>query len=417
VTTYLLFVPEDLYEHYLQPGSEFNGDFAPGRFANFILLKDNRVWPDMRPRIYHQYTRRFLYTQSPGIHPLWFDVGLATLVEMTEFRVSTARVGIPPYDSYYWMPLDTLLRLDRSSPEYTIFTTNRVHFESWALVHRGLIGEPEFGKQMFAYLRALDELKPIDEAVPESFGMNIDQLDRSLDKYAAKYLPVVTVNLEPAPPVPQKAGNKMSELEMLELLADAMITSGSNPQHLRELVDAAYRLAPGSPTADVLRMRLAVRDRDDAALERLLQEIEPRMVDPKVARGVGLALFERVRADEDLKVMPAATREAFATRAFELLRDSVARRTDDVEAVWAYAMLAARQRRDLSASMLALYRVQRQLPDNADLAMAAALLHEARGETQDMIAALGETYRFSSSVDQRRWAKRRLEAAQATAGN
>jgi hypothetical protein len=80
-------------------------------------------------------------------------------------------------------------------------------------------------------------------------------------------------------------------------------------------------------------------------------------------------------------------------------------------------MLAARQRRDLSASLLALYRVQRQLPDNADLAMAAALLHEARGESQDMIAALDETFRYSSNVDQRRWAKRRLEGAHATGGN
>jgi len=48
--------------------------------------------------------------------------------------------------------------------------------------------------------------------------------------------------------------------------------------------------------------------------------------------------------------------------------------------------------------------------------MAAARLHEARGETQDMIRALGETFRSSSKADQRAWAKTRLAALHAIAG-
>jgi|KBSSwiStaDraftv2_1062776.scaffolds.fasta_scaffold86191_2 hypothetical protein len=416
--TYVLLVPGGLYTRYLQPPNEFAGDFAAGRFANFLMLENNRAWPDMKARIYHEYTHWFLHTQFPGIHPFWFDEGLAVLVGNTEFRSTKAKVGIAPPESGYWMPFEQLLRIDKASPEYTLFTTLRVQNESWAMVHRGLIAEPEFGKHMLAYLKAIDDLRTIDEAVPASFGMSIEQLDRSMMGYrwSDATLSIVTPNILPTSPVDQQPGNTMSELEMLELLAAAMMTSGFNSQRLHELVDAANRLAPGSPTADVLRLRLAVRDRDDAALERLLQEIEPRVTAPAVARGLGLALFERLRADEAVNSLPPATRERFQLRAFELLRASAGRQADDIEAVWAYAMLAASLRRDLNSSLDALFKVQRQLPGNADLAMAAARLHEARGETQDMIRALGETFRSSSKADQRAWAKTRLAALHAIAG-
>ena len=210
----------------------------------------------------------------------------------------------------------------------------------------------------------------------------------------------------------------MSEAESLELLAEAMLAAGTRPERLAELIDAAYRKAPDSPKVLALRMQLAVRDRDDVALTRLHADSEPRVSDPQVARGVGLALFERVRESQPGDPMSPTDRERLSRRAFELLDRAVMSRPDDVEAIWGYAMLAAQLKQDLAIALRRLDSGLAIASYNADLAMAAALVYEALGEQKKMIPFLVVTARMSSRTEQREWAINRVNevlASQAAA--
>ena len=83
-----------------------------------------------------------------------------------------------------WIPLKQLLNMDKSSPEYrNASSTSVIHRQSWTIVHRALAADPEFGKQMFAFLAALNLKQPIDAAVQSNFGMSIDKLDAELYAY------------------------------------------------------------------------------------------------------------------------------------------------------------------------------------------------------------------------------------------
>jgi len=414
IPTYILFFPPFLYDRYLEAEHSLGGRFVAGRFANYVLMEDILPWDGMKRFIYHEYSYAFLHTRFRGIHPPWFEEGLATLMENSEIRGTKCLVGLPPYSEYGWMSADRLLRVDKPAAAYEKYRNGPFHVGSWALVHRGLVAEPEFGKRLIKYLEATSELEPIDEALPASFGMSPSQLNDDMSRYLKRpKVKIASIDINPAP-IAQQAGKPMSELEVLALMADAMLVPGFAPRRLPEVVDAASRRAPNTPTAQLLRLRLAVRDRDDAALERLLRQMEPRLGDPDMARGAGLALFERVNTDASLHLLEPQTRERYSTRALELLRGVAASRPDDIEAVWAYAQLAALQKRDLNTAMHMLFQMQRSYPGNADLAMAAALLHEARREPGEMKDALRETFRSSNSIEQRRWAKDRLEAAGAT---
>jgi hypothetical protein len=291
--TYILAVPRPVFIRYFQPGNGIIGEFVPGRFSNYLLIESTRDERELADAVYHEYTHLFLHTRFRGAKPLWFDEGMAEFVQAARFKDTYVEVGRGRYPPSKWIPLNKLLRLDKSSPEYrSLATTNSVHDESWAIVHRGVLADMHFRKQMFGLLDALDELKPIDEAVYANFGMTVLQLDASMHDYAQNIafaevrLPFET----PAKPEPP-TGSPLSELATLERIADAMFVSGFQPQNLHEIVEAINQRSPDSPGGRVLRMRLAARDHDDATLSALSREIAPETATPMLARGTGMALF------------------------------------------------------------------------------------------------------------------------------
>ena len=81
------------------------------------------------------------------------------------------------------MPTERVLRATRSSPEYLnqkeLFS---FHFQSQAMVYRGFVDEPEFGKQVFKYLEAINSLATADEA-EKAFGVSVAELDSRMRAY------------------------------------------------------------------------------------------------------------------------------------------------------------------------------------------------------------------------------------------
>src|SRR5690606_264297 len=124
--------------------------FVSAKFANYVLV-NNTLDDSLRGRsLFHEYSHWFLHTQFAGVHPLWFDEGLAEFVSTAEFRESLVTLGNPEVmGPVGWISLERLFRLTKDSPEYRSPSISpAMHRESWAIVHRGFAGEPQFGSQM-----------------------------------------------------------------------------------------------------------------------------------------------------------------------------------------------------------------------------------------------------------------------------
>ena len=407
--TYIYVVRARTWNRYLRPSRDIAGEFVPTRFANYLLLNADVGHTQVHAGVLHEYTHLFLRTQFGGYYPLWFDEGLAEMMSRTQMRRDLAIIGVPdPAFASGWLPVARLLEIDKSSAEYLEApTTEYVHRESWALMHRGLIADTNFGGGIFRYLKAVNELQPAKDAVQDSFGMSVAQLDSTLRAYLAQTsFDVGRISFEPAPPVALGQGRLLDPAEANASLARVMLDTGFNPQHVDELIDAAEIAAPGSPRVAVLRLRLAVRDRNDGEVERISQSLLDTSA-PAIARGVGLALFERVRETAPKDSLSAAAQTRIGERAFALLDRGLRADSSDPEAAWAYALLAARFKAQLDVALERLASVKERMRDNADLAMATALVYEAREEPEAMLPQIVEVARHASSIEQRRWAVRR----------
>jgi hypothetical protein len=408
--TYVVLVPHDTWLRYLRPGQGSVGEFVPAKFANYLLVH-NALDDSARERaIFHEYSHWFLHTQFAGLHPLWFDEGLAEFVETAEFRDTVVTLGIPASTiPLGWIPLERLFRLTRQSPEYLQQQSSSVvHRQSWAIVHRGMAGDPQFGQQIFAYLDAINAQQPVDAAAKASFGIPLDDLDRKIYAYLKPgdriLLPsaykVMRLPVDPVPAQKLPRGRVMSQVESLQFVADIMLASGFNSERLPEVIDAIHRVAPHSAAEVALRMRVAARKGDDAALDELLGSIKPNASNPVLLRGVALALYERAGEPAGAKRAPAA---------FELLDRAIMSRPDDAEAIWAYAMLSAQLERDVPIALRRILAMREMFPANPDLAQATALLHRARGDSAGYVAALRDTLRLAKEPKMSQWAKERLD--------
>jgi hypothetical protein len=389
--TYICLIRDVDWTRYLQPGPGISGEFVAGRFANYIVMSNAFDLSAVGPAIYHEYTHWFLHTQFGGVPPLWFDEGLASFVAPAEFRGSTVVLGQPDQrgSQLGWIPLKQLLSMDKRSSEYRNASSSSViHRQSWTIVHRGLAGDPEFGKQMFAFLAALNAKQPIDAAVQSSFGMSVDKLDAEMYAYrmtgglylTSSRFKVLKLPVQPAPLVNLPSGRAMGKLESLDLFADMMLAFGFHNDRLSEVADAMARTSPDSARAVVLRLRAAALTRDDANFERIFRVLEPRMTNTALARDAGLAAFDRWQLTAAGDPLTAAQRERLAVRGFELLDRAIMSRPDDAEAVWAYARLAAALKRDLANATRRIRAVRAIWPADQELADAMAGLRQAEEE-------------------------------------
>ena len=82
-------------------------------------------------------------------------------------------------------------------------TSYSVRLESWGLVHMGLVADPEFGNGIFRYIDAINELVPTRNAVHDSFGMSVADIDAKLRAYLAhEKFKVSTLTYESLPVTP-----------------------------------------------------------------------------------------------------------------------------------------------------------------------------------------------------------------------
>jgi tetratricopeptide (TPR) repeat protein len=406
VPTYVFVMPVSVWRRYLQPGQGLDSEFVPGRFANYLLVCNTQYEVLLRETLLHEATHWNLHEQFGGIVPLWFGEGLAQIVAGADFRgaeIALGDRGKSFRDAGGWIPMAELLPMDKTARAYLNLDTNaQVSAESWALVHRGLIFDEKFGKQLFALIAAQNALQPLDSAVQSSLGMTLDQLDRDMSSYNSNNVRLLRFPMTPAPVAPLPEGRVMEEAEALEFIGEVMLATGFKPLRLSEIANAMLRVPEGRYAEFSLRMRIAARDGDDVTLTRLSGAIDQHTIDPAILRGAGLALYER---------SAETRRDDQSVRALELLDRALKIQPEDTEAVWAYAMLAAQLKRDMPTALDRVAAASARRPSNPYLAQAEALLREAGGDAAGMNAALEKALRLSKTVELTRWARQRLGLA------
>jgi hypothetical protein len=424
------------------PGESAN-ELMPQSFATYLLIPQDLADKRLREAASHQATHLFLRSQFTDFMPWWFEEGLAELMQSVDVAGQEAVIGhreyvfeelprerdaskptTPTFTNgsnekvrVKWLPVSRLMRIEPNAPEFkTDEDADAIARESWLLVHRGLVAEPEFGRQMFKYLAAINSLEVAEEAITQSFGMGEKELDRAAFKYSTRSdFQKTTIQFVP-PEIPVLGrGLELSDGAAFELIANLMLDSAASTARINEVISAAAsRASPEFPDLTVLRMRLAARDRDDALLEKLYHSSAASLLDPAFARGAGLALFARIQAEARVTSLSGSSMVSLCERAFELLNRSLDAKPDDPAAVWAYGMLAASLKRNLDVAALRLAGAAKAMPLNADLSMAKAQVFEASGNKAQMLVELNNTASLSRSLQQRAFVLKRIADARAT---
>jgi hypothetical protein len=405
--TYVYVVSNQVWTRYLRPSDAILGEFVPTRFANYIVADGSQI---NREGIFHEFVHLYVHSQLDGVYPLWFDEGLAEMFANGKYTGNFVRLFPGALSrAGNWIPMERLLRATRTSPEYLErHQTGHFHFQSRLMVQRALVDQPEFGGQVSGYLAAVSNLEPIDSAVTAHFGTNIATLDSQSRAYGEKtFKQYARLDIGPVNELTLDAGRELTRLDSLLAIANVSLDTGLGLDRTHELLDAAAALPGGDARALPLRLRLAARRADDAAIDEHYARLAPRLGDAALARATGLALFERIMTVGEHAATPDRSR-LWLSQSFELLDRALDAKGDDAEATWAFATLAGAVNRDIPKALARLEPVLVKWPRNPELAAAASLLHQTLGNAAEERLCLIAVYLHAHDWDRKRWAAQRI---------
>lgn len=275
----------------------------------------------------HEYTHFLEYKNRTVRYPLWYGEGFAELLSTVHRRDDVVRVGAAPY--IRTEVLRATQRLDLSpvlgaEPGYRM-DVNLFYAQSWAATHY-LSETPQRRSQLKRYFALLRSGAAWNEAVPQAFGVGIEELSARVDAHVRNILRGVP---------PEIAVYKTSELALdddwqVRALSVAEVATqiaelpASQDPARAEAVDCAFfaRAVAADPAAARALAGDAVcaaRDGDFAAAEQAIAKAQQAA--PDDARiAVYAGRVQELRASGD----PAAAGEARSraraafTRATEL---------------------------------------------------------------------------------------------------
>ena len=187
-TTVIVFKSLNSYKPF-NPGNNA-GYFQKGQDVNYITLTTEASQNPFSV-IYHEYVH-LLVDNTNGNVPVWFNEGLAEyyssfdieedrkvhLGELIPYHLQTLR-------EQKLLPLRTLFAVDHYSPEYNEGSKRGMFYaESWALVHYLILSNNgQHLAQLGKFLQLTEGNAPIDQAVKQSFQMDLVALEKELKKY------------------------------------------------------------------------------------------------------------------------------------------------------------------------------------------------------------------------------------------
>jgi Flp pilus assembly protein TadD len=183
---------ELLPEYWAKGHAHPAGMFESSMNQFYIAIELDAQGPNPYETIYHEYYHSLTMPYYPDL-PTWLSEGLADFFGNSEIDGKNALVGTAAPELLYQLqtnpliPLETLFRVDRSSPYYNEDSKVTMFYaESWALVHYLMIGDNQAHKPMLtAYLKALDAGDKQDHAATKAFG-DVTKLQNNLQDYVGR---------------------------------------------------------------------------------------------------------------------------------------------------------------------------------------------------------------------------------------
>jgi len=419
-TTILIASASD-WKKLLRPREGLDGVFQSARFANYIVMNGDAPLDQSLQLVLHEYTHYYLRAQFSGDYPPWFDEGLAEFMGSTTFDKEKALVRVLGFRldqirASDWIPFDRLIRVSPNDPEYLSHELMAGFYaQSWLTMHYGLIDNPEFGAQILAYLKQVNQLVPLEAAARNSFGGDLAAVDRKLREYSRRRtLNQAALPLGPIPPVSLSEGVALDEPETLAMFASVLLEMNVPPDRIRPLVDALQRREPDSARTAVLMARLAQRASQPEVFEQEVTRAESRMAtgDWLQRRELGKLLLLNALEGDPMSPRKGVDMRRDLQRAWKWFDEALGLNEEDLEAMWGYGTAAVELNRNLPRAEQLLLDAFKRAPSNVDIALSLANLKAQQDHPAETVYYLKSALRHSGDLELRRWTASYLAEAE-----
>ncbi|MCJ7502574.1 MAG: hypothetical protein MUP80_05885, partial [Acidobacteriia bacterium] len=166
-----------------------SGYFLRGPEKNFVLLRLDVEGTDLYHTVFHEYTH-LLVNQNVKSLPLWLDEGLAEFYGNTRILDKAIELWYPSGEHVRFlrenrlMPMDTLFKVDHSSPYYNEEHKGSVFYaQSWAFVHYLMVVRTKpSDAPLLTFLNLLEQDVDGLEAASRAFG-DLAKVQKELESY------------------------------------------------------------------------------------------------------------------------------------------------------------------------------------------------------------------------------------------
>jgi len=200
----------------------------------------------------HEYTH--LVFEHAGFDlPPWLNEGIAELFSTLRPHGETTEFGdtIPgrlyELNRAQWVPLQTILSVDRDSPWYNdADKADSFYNESWALVHM-LMTRDQYRGKFWEVAGAVDKGAPSASALESAYGMPLAQLESNLRWYVSgDHFNLLRVSI-PLPQVDKVAGHPADMFEVRTLQAELLVGLKGQHDEARQRLEELVHEDPARP--------------------------------------------------------------------------------------------------------------------------------------------------------------------------
>lgn len=362
---------------------------------------------------YHEYYHSVTMPYFPKL-PVWLAEGLAEFYGHTKIDEKSVGMGQPDalllaeLKNEPFIPLNVLFQVDQSSRYYNEANKTSIFYaESWALTHYLMMGDRGAHRPLLlAYLKALDQGKPSEQAAAEAFG-DLRKLQSELINYLNKpsffYLKV--------PAVSKVADVDLKARAISEAEADAykggFATIRGRFQDADSTLEQAIKIDPNCALAyEYVGLNQFFEGKRDEAIDSLSKSISldsknsfTRFLRAQLSLASGMA--ESSRSEDDLRQAIALSPD-FASP-YALLAVYMAGQHENLPEALTFAEKAVSFEPGNSGYQLALAQVLARM-EKYDAAKTAALKAassarqpQERANAQSFLSYLGEAKNYQAN--------------------
>lgn len=310
-----------------------------------------------------------------------------------------AGVGV---DMHQWIPMDRLLAVKQSDPEYHAERlAPQFYGESWALVHLLLFDDQSLRRPTANYLDNLDVGVPEPEAFTHAFPFDKNTLDLTVRKLIDNrviHIKRLTypegVALDDAPISSLTAPQADAEIARMGLLI------GWPKQTLGPLAAAALKRNPADAAVRALCALVAARDGEKQDIADLISVLAQGGTD-----------YAQMRMDVAATLMSQNPSKEAAEQAYTMLFDLAHSDDPPLEAVALWAAAAEQADIDPLKLLTVLERNSVRAPHNTQMLRDLAWIHEAMGDKPKARADYDRIVLVSDHSEERLWAQKQADSA------